>query len=486
MRKTMVCLVLVTVLVLTSLATVVNANQPDRTYTYDGENAVPSANAYQVKVVVNETVMGCSPMKNPKDVFVDSNNRVFILDSGNCRILILDENYRCIQELKEFTYNTEVTTLAAGAQGLFYRESNQCLYIADTENNRILVSDLKGNVRKIYDKPVGELLDPTVPYKPEKIIVDNMGIMYVISGNVNTGALLVDSANNFLGFYGTNKIKLTLDVMMEYIWRSILTDEQNAQSTKSFQPVEFNNLFWSEDRFVYAVSPLSDTVEATVVKLNSLGNDVFAESIDFNKIEKYSGMPGTHLMDITVDDEGAVTVIDIATGRLYQYDGSCNLLAIFGGVGYQEGLFAQPVSIESDSENNLLVLDESKNTLTVMEQTYYGKMIRTANYLYNQGLYQESIEPWMEVIRMNANYSQAYVGMGKAYMGMDEYETAMEYFKLGMDQESYGQAKAALRNEKVRNHFSLIAAFVLGIMIVFLGYEQVKKLAVRVYWFVKK
>ena len=46
---------------------------------------------------------------------------------------------------------------------------------------------------KVYEKPVDELLDASVPFKPKKIIVDNMGIMYVTSGNINTGALMIDS-----------------------------------------------------------------------------------------------------------------------------------------------------------------------------------------------------------------------------------------------------------------------------------------------------
>lgn len=486
MRKVIVSLLLIMVLILSSFSTVVYAKQPDKAYTYDGEDAVPSTNAYQVKLIVDETVMGSTQLNKPTDIFVDDSDRTFVLDAGNCRILILDQDYRCIKELKEFTYNGETLTLAEGAQGMFFRESNQCLYIADTENNRILITDLDGNVKRIHEKPVDELLNPDDPYKPEKIIVDNMGIMYVTSGYVNTGALLVDSANNFLGFYGINKIKATSEILMEYLWRSILSDEANKLSGESFQPVEFNNLFWTEDRFVYAVSPLSDTVASAIVKLNALGNDVSPQKIDFSAIAKNSGLKNMMLEDLTVDKEGAITVLEMSTGRIFQFDEGCNLLVIFGGLGYQKGSFTLPVSIESDSKNNLLVLDAEKNTITVMEQTFYGKMIRQANYLYNQGLYEESIEPWTEVLRMNANYTQAYVGMGKAYMSMGEYETAMDYFKLGYDQANYGEAKAALRAERVRENFALIAAVVVLAMVGILCSDQIKSIASWLYWRVKK
>jgi len=486
MRKKLGCLILAMILVLTSSAMAVCAAQPDRTYTYEENTPVPSTNAYQVKIIVDESVMGVTSLNDPRDIFVDNDDRTFILDAGNCRVLILDKNYRCIKELKEFTHEGKTLTLATGAQGLFYREETQKLYIADTENDRILVTDLDGNISRIYTKPVDELLDPTVPYKPMKIIVDNMGIMYVTSGNINTGAMLVDSGNSFLGFYGTNKLKMTAAMKMEYFWRSILSDAANDQSQMSFQPVEFNNLFWSEDRFVYTVSPLTESVASAISKLNALGNNVFPQSVDLFELTSTRKITGMVLTDITVDNEGAFTIVDITTGRLFQYDEGCNLLAVFGGIGDQKGLFTQPVSLESDSENRLLVLDAGKRTITVMEQTFYGKMIRSANYLYNQGLYMESVEPWMEVLRMNANYTQAYMGLGKAYMSMGEYEKAMEYFKLGKDKDGYGEAKAALRDERVRENFAVIAAIVVLAMVGILFYEKISDVVADVFWSIRK
>ena len=473
------------VLVLTSTGMITLAAQPDRTFTYENEDntPVPSTNVYQVKVVIDESVMGTTRMKSPTDIFVDNNDNIYIIDAGNSRILILDKTYRCVKVLSEFNYKGEILTLAEGAQGLFYRESNKRLYIADTENNRILVSDLEGNVSAVYTKPVDELLDPTVPYKPRKIIIDNMGIMYVTSGNINTGALLVDSANQFLGFYGTNKLKMTAAMQIEFMWRNLFSKSQVGQT---FQPVEFNNLFWSEDRFVYTVSPLVDSVASSISKLNALGNNVFPQDIDMLKIMDDRSIEQMILADITVDNEGAVTLLDSSNGRLYQYDEGCNLLAVFGGIGYQQGLFERAVSIESDSANNLLVVDATKNSVTVMEQTFYGKMIRSANYLYNQGLYQESIEPWNEVLRMNANYTQAYAGLGKAYISLGEYEKAMDYFKLGEDKEGYAEAKAALRDDKVRQNFGLIAGIVIVALVVILAFEQIRDFFDRIIWKFRK
>jgi hypothetical protein len=263
---------------------------------------------------------------------------------------------------------------------------------------------------------------------------------------------------------------------------------KQAVSYETFQPVEFNNIFWSEDRFVYTVSPLVESVASSISKLNALGNNVFPQQIDLLQLQKDRKLDSMVLQDITVDNEGAVTIVDGTSGRLFQYDEGCNLLAVFGGKGYQQGLFLQPVSIESDSHNRILVLDADKYkcTITVMEQTFYGQKIREANRLFNLGLYQESIEPWNEVLRMNANYTQAYVGLGKAYMSLGDYKTAMEYFEIGNDPEGYSEAKALLRDQIVRKNFALVAAVVVVGMFMILGWDYISKVWDKLYWRFRK
>ena len=509
MRKKLFCLLLVLVLALSCTGIAAFAGQPDRAYTYEDSEAVPSTNIYKVKKVVDETVMGTNRLLEPTEIFVDKSDRVFVIDHyyeideyGNktdkmfAKVIILNKDYTLLRELRTFQYKGETLTLAKGASGLFFRETSGTLYIADTENDRILVTDLEGNVSRIYTLPEDVMLEKAKGLEPKKIIVDNMGIMYIVTGDPEVsvnGALMIDSANNFLGFYGTNKLKQTAAMKIEFMWRKILTAEQSSQTGESYQPVAFNNLFWSEDRFVYGVSPIKDNVASTVVKLNALGNNVFAENIDFYTISQTSNKKNMQLVDLTVDDEGVFTVLDSTTGRLFQYDENCNLLGIFGGYGNQKGLFLSPVSIESDSENNLLVLDAKKLTITVMTQTLYGEKIREANNLYNEGRYIESVNYWEEVLLMNPNFTRAYVGMGKACLAMDneqsqemfqtgKYEQAMDFFMMGKNQDGYAEAKAGLRDEIVRANFGLVAAVVILAMISILGYDQIKDICNKIAW----
>ncbi len=459
-------------------ATVTNAlaYHANDVYTYDtSDQAVPSANVYEVELIVDASVMGCKDLKEAQDIFVDNRDYTYILDSGNCRVVILDPEYRCVKELSSFHYQGETLTLAVGAMGLFYQDSTGLLYIADTKNDRIIVTDLEGNVNRLVTQPQSELLDASLKFAPRKLIVDNMGLIYVTTLNINTGALLIDQDNNFLGFYGTNSIKETFEIRMEYMWRSILTDEQNAQSEYSFQPTEFNNIFWSEDRFVYEVSPLSSTVASAVSKLNALGKNVFPSDVEFGDLGFTTHATRKPMFaDITVDEEGVFTVLDLTRGRLYQYDDGCNLLAVFGGLGNQRGLFTTPVSIESNSENQILILDAGKNNITVMSQTYYGKLIRQATTLHNQGRYTEALEHWLEIIKMNANYTLAYEGLGKAYMKLGEYEKAKEYFKMASNKTEYSEARDALRSLWLRENFFPIAIVVITLMMLVLFSGAIK------------
>ena len=489
MKRLMAAFLAAVCLVLAADPAVAAASSPDRAYTYDEEyNAVPSTNSFQVKLIIDENSLGCDGFSSAQDLFVDSEDQIYLLDSGKGRVLWIDEDYNLVDVIDSFTYNGEPLTLAPGAQGIFYREMTQELYIADTDQDRIVVSDRFGNVSRIYEKPVSALLDDNLAYKPTKIIVDNMGIMYVISRNVNTGALMIDENNEFLGFYGVNAIKETWEVRMEFMWRQFLTDEQIRQSENSFQPTELNNLYWSEDRFIYAVSPANDTIASPVVKLNAVGDNVLdTEGVYFGDLSVNEIVPAGQLAladdeknnpvfsDITADSEGVFTILDSTSGKLYQYDDSCNLLTVFGGLGYQKGLFTLPIAIESNSRNEILVLDSQKNTITVMEQTYYGKMIREALFLHNEGLYEEALEPWFEVLRMNANYYIAYIGIGKAYMNMKDYEQAEYYFKLGGDKENYAAAKSALRADVLRDNFALISAVVVLVMLFILFYDGIKR-----------
>ena len=76
MRRRIGSLLLALVLVLTSSVLTVFAAQPDRTYTYEEDKPVPATNAYQVKIIVDESVTGTKARKRPRDIFVENEDNI--------------------------------------------------------------------------------------------------------------------------------------------------------------------------------------------------------------------------------------------------------------------------------------------------------------------------------------------------------------------------------------------------------------------------
>ena len=136
----------------------------------------------------------------------------------------------------------------------------------------------------------------------------------------------------------------------------------------------------------------------------------------------------------------------------------------FGGIGQQLGLFQKPSSI-AEINGNLYVLDAEKNTITEFVLTDFGREIREAITLYNQGQYVESIEPWKQVVRHNSNYLSGYTGLGKAYYQLGEYETAMYYFNLAGDRQNYSLAFKEQSLIVMRDAFPYVASALIVLVI---------------------
>ena len=143
----------------------------------------------------------------------------------------------------------------------------------------------------------------------------------------------------------------------------------------------------------------------------------------------YSEYPQNSYVDIDVSPTGLINCLDYTNGRIFQYDEECNLLFIFGGKGYQLGTFRQVSAVES-SEDCLYVADSQKNTVTVFEETEFGRTVHHATELYNAGYYDEALEPWVDVLEQDGNYRMAHKGIASSYINQGRYREAMKYAKL--------------------------------------------------------
>ncbi|MGN0631194.1 MAG: hypothetical protein ACI4JN_07695, partial [Ruminococcus sp.] len=210
--------------------------------------------------------------------------------------------------------------------------------------------------------------------------------------------------------------------------------------------------------FIYTVSESESVKSDRVKKLNAQGVNLFSGMGQFFGDTGTDSGNKTRLADIDVDETGRICCLDAGTGRIFQYDENGRLLFIFGGQSECTGGFSlQPTAIET-SEKYVYVTDGMKNTVTIFEETDFGRTVRSAVTLYNDGYYEESLEPWYEVLRQDGNYMEAYRGISSALLGKGDYKGAMEYAELGGSSYHYNKAFECWRDEWLGENFRWLAS----------------------------
>lgn len=359
------------------------------------------------------------------------------------------------------------------ASGLDVVESG--IYIADTNNNRILklTHDYKV-IDAFYD--IEDETFKTIAYKPLKVTVDKSERMYVVAENIFEGILELDSDGSFNRYTGVNPIKLT---PFQILGRMLMSEAQKAKLQK-FLPTEYTNITLNEKSFIYATArPRESSTESMIQLINPKGIDVLKRNGyhppmgDIYYVEGKNNYviegPST-LMDIAIGKNGIYSVLDSKRSRIFTYDSEGNLLYVNGDSGEQSDKFNQGVSI-AYLEDNLIVLDSS-GTVIVYRPTDFGYNVNKAVGLHNEGEFLEAAKVWDEVLKLNTNYEVAYNGIGKYHLRQNENKEAMNNFKLGHDRYYYSKAFKNYRNEIIKDNFTLI---MLGIVAIVAGVIVFKK-----------
>ncbi len=472
------------VMVASAFTTTAFADEPYDVYNYNylGE-AVPSQAGYLAERAVSGLDLGTTALKSPSDLFKDADDNFYIVDSGNNRILKVNSAFDEILLIMDtFTMPDGSTTTLKNPKGVYVSPDTGLIYIADNENSRALVVDADLKVQQVITKPTSTVYDQALTFLPQKILCDNAGNVYIVLNNTTKGAAMFNRDGEFLGYYGANSVAATAEVIANHFWNAIASEDEKKLRARS-TPTAFDNFDIDVEKgFIYTSTSSGSTDTDIVKKVNPEGYNLFDYMSNYVWGDLfstwYSGTSyKTKIVDIDIGDDGSINCLDATTGRVFQYDEEVSLLFIMGTIGEQVGAFSSGgvVAVETMGENceSVLVLDATKGTVTIFTQTVFGNIVHNATALYNDGYYEEALEPWLEVLKRDGNYRSAYLGIASAYFNMGRYEESMEYAKKADASARYNRAFERWRSEFLKEHLTL---FLIVLVILIIAWQVIKRI----------
>ncbi len=464
---------------------------PYSSYTYNfWEEQVPAPDSYVPVQSLSGRELGVGQLDGPRDIFVSADSQIFLVDSGNNRIIQIDENWEVTRIIESFTREGHKETFD-NPQGVFVRDNGD-IFIADTDNNRIVILNYQGEyIREIKNPEEDEagLVSDDFRFAPRDMVVDSADRIFVLGRGIYDGLMLFDENGQFRGFVGAPPVTPSA---ADLFWRTFSTEEQRRRQ-QLFLPTVYTGINLGKEGFVYATVRGTDN---PIRRLNPSGVDVlrregFIEPAGDPEGARPWHRPDVDLVDIVSHENGIYSALDQSYGRVFTYDRNGNLLYVFGGRGTQKGSFRVAAAL-AKFNNKLIVLDSYLNRLTVFRPTKYASQIHQAIDFYDQGFAVRAKETWEKVLKLNSNFDMAYTGIGKNLLFQEEYESAMENFKLGQNRQYYSVAFQYYRRNLLDDNFTRIILILLGIVFfilllrrfklfirlrnVILGPEAVKKL----------
>ncbi|MDF2959237.1 MAG: repeat containing protein, partial [Paenibacillus sp.] len=387
------------------------------------------------------TVKTKSSMKNPKDIFVDARNEIYIADTGNNRIVHMTEKGQLLR------YITLPDSPLSKPEGVFVTNEGD-IYIADTGNKRVLKLDKNGKLQNEFLRPESRYIPKTFVYDPGKVMVDERGFLYIAVHGGYEGLMLLDPNGKFQGFFGANKTALSpLDALKRWLY----TKEMYANEVAK-RPETINSVATDKSGYIYTVTGGMAKVDQ-LKKINIKGDNLLRSSQkSFGEFRAIDAQPGVvkgtttipQLIDVAVDRNGNMIVVDQQFKYISNYDASGNLLYFWGGpsaVGSsQVGLLKSPVAIDVNSRNELFVLDDQENIVQVFRLSEFGQKVDQANQQTLAGYYEAGEKPWQDVLRMNSQFTPAILGLAKSAFKKEQYEEAKRLFKEAGDQQGYSDS----------------------------------------------
>ncbi|WP_409340809.1 YIP1 family protein [Paenibacillus sp. MBLB4367] len=417
-----------------------------------------------------------SPLQNPKDLFIDKSDNIYVADTGNNRIVQFDASGKWIRYI-QVTVNDKPLSKP---EGVFVTDDG-IVYIADTGNQRIVRVNKDGTV-KAYGRPSSRFIPESFKYDPTRLVVDKRGFLYIAVLGGYQGLLQLDPEGNFQSFYGANA---TIFSPLDAMKRMLYTKEMYANEISKL-PGAISSVAVDDDGFLYTTTSGQGIKSNQIKKLSIRGMNLLKSDTNvYGEVRRMdvkfatSGQVSPQLVDLAVDSNGNITAIDSSYNYINQYDANGNLLFFWAGPSSasatQLGLMKSPVAIDASSRNDLYLLDGQEGVVQMFRLSEFGQKVNEANKLTLAGRYEESEGPWREVLRLNANFSPAILGLAKAAYKQGNYEEARDLFKRAEDHKGFSNAFWQIRLNWFQKHFSLLATSALVLVIGLALFERLTR-----------
>lgn len=450
-----------------------------KSYQYNQRGQSVAAPAgYVCRQVIYGEELGIGSLNKPQDLAVDEEGRLYIADTGNNRIVVLQEDLSLERVIDSVMLPQGEAQPLTAPEGVWAADG--LLYICDTGAGRVIAIDEEGSVRRTLLMPETDLLTEDAEYKPSKVTVNDVGTVYIAASGIYQGLIQYDEANNFLGFFGANKVEVTASVLIRSFWKNLFSDEQRQSMVRTV-PTEYTNVFMDAQGMLFTATSTVSTGQ--VRQLNAAGEnirkypgqDAFFLQASFDRSnygdQELDYLKGntiaSRMVDVHMDGDGILSVLDNQRGRVFQYDKEQNPLCIFGGKGEQQGFFKNATALEKLGEQ-YLIADADKNNLTVFEPVAYMETVRQALAAYEQGDYDGAASLWEQTLQQNGSLSVACRGIGRARLQQGQYKEAKEYLKKGDDRYFYSLAVQQARREFTRANLWWILPVVILVAVTFI------------------
>ena len=444
-------------------------------YTYDFYRNVKSTPAAfrLAGTITSENLKGIT-LDSVDDVCTSQDGRIFLVDSRQSRVHVLDSDGNMLKTLKTIRdQENKIVILDDGSQlmmngcqGAFYHEKQKELYIADTAAQRVIVLDGETyTFKRLITRP--DNMTGVTEFKPAKVTVDNADRIYLVVLSSYEGIIELNEDGSFSRYFGVNEPQINL---VDYLWKSIATDTQKEKMGKTYAPA-FNNVALDGEGFVMAVTS-DQSASDRVFRLNFQGKNVLREMGTYPVIGDLTVPDNTEttFVDIAVKPYGTYAALDKAHGRVFLYNFDGELLSVFGSRGNLKSEFKIPSTLAWLGDK-LIIGDSALKCAYIFDPSDFGQALLDANEAYYYGRWDEATAHFENVLRLCSNMETAYVGIGKNLLMQEKYHDAMEYFRLGNNREFFSKAYKGYRSEVMRDHFGIIAAIAVILIGLVIGSE---------------